>query len=99
MKQNIEVIDLDKKEYFELKLMQCGHIGYAQTKDGKPYCLICDCSKVAKDQSKISKVIVGRKAKCMYCDKFENSSYNLPFFQPRPDKDYDLYYCGCGGWD
>jgi hypothetical protein len=27
------------------------------------------------------------------------SSNSLPFFQPRPDEDFDTYYCGCRGWD
>ena len=27
------------------------------------------------------------------------SSSDLWFFEHRPDEEYDLYYCGCWGWD
>jgi len=27
------------------------------------------------------------------------SKTNLPFFEHKPDKDYDEFYCGCWGWD
>lgn len=26
------------------------------------------------------------------------SSFDLPFFEHRPDREYDDYYCGCWGW-
>lgn len=84
-----------------LKLMECGHIGYAETKDGKPYCPICDCDKVVDDDFKVD--LTGRKAKCWHCGNIVDSSYKLPFFEPKekfnPKSEYDSYYCGCGGWD
>jgi hypothetical protein len=39
-----------------------------------------------------------RVAKCTSCGLISNSQDDLPFFQPTPEKDYDLYYCGCRGW-
>jgi len=27
------------------------------------------------------------------------SRWGLPFFEHRPDKDEDAFYCGCWGWD
>jgi hypothetical protein len=30
---------------------------------------------------------------------FAPSSVNLPFFEHRPDKPNDIYFCGCMGWD
>ena len=27
------------------------------------------------------------------------SANPLPFFRPRPDAEFDSYYCGCYGWD
>lgn len=42
----------------------------------------------------------GRTAKCCYrCGSMESSKPSLPFFEYRPDKEYDSYYCGCFGWD
>jgi len=29
----------------------------------------------------------------------EPSDTNLPFFEYKPDKEYDVFYCGCHGWD
>ena len=41
----------------------------------------------------------GREAKCPDCGRYDSSRPNLPFFEYSPDKEYDLYYCGCYGWD
>ncbi len=42
---------------------------------------------------------VTRRAECAHCDTTEPSSKsNLAFFEARPDRDTDLYYCGCWGW-
>lgn len=30
---------------------------------------------------------------------FAPSSTNLPFFEHKPDKPFDEYFCGCWGWD
>lgn len=41
----------------------------------------------------------GRVAKCIDCGKTKPSNENLPFFERRPNKEYDIFYCGCYGWD
>lgn len=57
----------------------------------------------------------GRTARCMYFGKevYKNecgecrgicthevpSKLNLAFFESRPDKEYDGFYCGCHSWD
>ena len=41
----------------------------------------------------------GRKARCAWCNKKTDSCWDLPFFEYKPNKEYDEYYCGCGGWD
>jgi hypothetical protein len=49
----------------------------------------------------------GRKARCDYWrskDKHQpgdevDSKWSLAFFEYRPDKEYDKYYCGCFGWN
>lgn len=42
-----------------------------------------------------------RLAKCSYgCSTSTvESNPDLAFFQPKPDEDFDRYYCGCYGWD
>lgn len=76
-------------------LMKCGHVANSVTADGKPFCVICGCENVAIKTYELE----GRKARCSYCGKTVESNLNLPFFEFRPDKEYDSYYCGCGGWD
>ena len=61
------------------------------------------------------KVQEGRKARCAYASpgrygaqggSFEKgfhgvkpSDQNLAFFESKPNEAYDIYYCGCFGWD
>ena len=81
-------------------LMKCGHIGYAKDKDGNPCCAICagstpDAFIVEDNQPNLA----GRKARCLYCGSLKDSSPDLPFFEYRPDRKFDGYYCGCKGWN
>ena len=83
------------------RLMKCGHVGYGETTDGKPYCLICNCDKVSEKEIPD---LTGRKAKCTNCWNMKDSSFKLPFFEMRKnyneeDGYFDSYYCGCMGWD
>lgn len=50
----------------------------------------------------------GRGAnECPVCDRQSGnacrcerpSSIDLPFFEWKPDEEFDLFYCGCHGWD
>ena len=84
-------------------LMKCGHIAQATDFEGKPVCAICapydkgvTVDKVIKDEKD---GLEGRKARCSWCGHTTESRWNLPFFEYRPDKDTDSFYCGCGGWD
>lgn len=74
--------------------MKCGHVANA-TCNGKPCCIICDCFEVATEKPNLD----GRMAKCAECNNTTPSKETLPFFQHRPDKEFDEYYCGCWGWD
>ncbi len=74
--------------------MKCGHTANSTCND-KPYCVICDCAEVSENTPSLA----GRKARCWCCDKLVDSNFNLPFFEHRPDREYDSYYCGCGGWE
>lgn len=41
-----------------------------------------------------------RKARCAYCAREAQSDVeHLAFFEYRPAKEFDMYYCGCRGWD
>ena len=76
-------------------LMKCGHIANGTTIDGKPYCVICNCGEIADKKPNLN----GRKAKCFYCGKITESNENLPFFEYKPNEEFDFYYDGCFGWD
>lgn len=84
----------DKSIPSDKPLMKCGHSANATSND-KPICVICGCDELADFQPNLT----GRKAKCSYCKKEADSNVNLPFFEYKPDKEYDEYYCGCYGWD
>lgn len=43
--------------------------------------------------------LTGRKARCSYCGSLRDSSPNLPFFEYKPDREFDRFYDGCKGWD
>lgn len=83
-------------------LMQCGHVANATNGKGEAVCVICDCEKVVSECSG-TKGLEGRFAICSQHKREINtpvpSRWELPFFEYRPDKEYDLYYCGCYGWD
>ncbi|MCQ2270956.1 MAG: hypothetical protein MJZ52_07005 [Bacteroidales bacterium] len=83
-------------------LMKCGHVANATTNTGKPCCVICapDVNSMAiEKECEGTDGLEGRIAKCSYCSKETTSRWSLPFFNYRPTKNNDEYYCGCGGWD
>lgn len=81
-------------------MMKCGHAANAVDKDGNPCCAICagytpDAFIVEDKEIDLT----GRKARCLDCGSLKDSSPDLPFFEYRPDRKFDGYYCGCKGWD
>lgn len=84
-------------------LMKCGHVANAIDKNGKPVCAICapnvDGVTVGRAIDSETGGLEGRKARCSWCSHTTDSRWNLPFFEYRPDKETDSYYCGCGGGD
>lgn len=79
-------------------MMKCGHTANAVSiRDGQkiPYCIICGCATIEPNKP----VLTGRKAKCIWCDQIRESDDHLPYFEYKPNSDFDSYYCGCGGWD
>ena len=98
------------KEYKEGEkppLMKCGCVAQATTIiKGKKYWLCALHYKISDTttEDSIEPVEVvpdlsNRKALCPYCKKTKPSSTNLAFFEYRLDKETDIYYCGCRGWD
>lgn len=87
----------------EYPLMQCGHVAQGKLEDGKPICVICAGNPQAEMVDKDTPDLTGRTAFCSGC-KYpvatrKPSSFELPFFQHRPDRKSDTFYCGCWGWD
>lgn len=83
------------KEY----LMKCGHVSNAITGEGNPACAICGCQNIDREVSN-TEGLEGRFAVCDECRKTKvPSRWGLPFFEYRPDRDTDKFYCGCWGWD
>ena len=83
--------------------MACGHVSNAVDEQGKPCCLIClglkpGATKVVREVEGTDG-LKGRKAKCPYCGKTTNSNWSLPFFEYKPNEEFDEYYDGCFGWD
>ena len=83
-------------------LMKCGHTANSVFKyngEYKPCCAICfGITNDAVEEVELQS-LENRKAKCSWCGKEVDSRYSLPFFKHKPDKEYDTFYCGCGGWN
>ena len=80
-------------------MMKCGHAANAKTADGRPCCAICAGLTDEAYEAVPPPPLEGRKAVCSACGKKTDSRLELPFFEYRPDKETDMYYCGCFGWD
>lgn len=84
-------------------LMKCGHIANA-VENGKPICAICIGIKEGAREVESYLVsgtvgIEGRMAKCEWCGTIITSEWELPFFEYKPNEEFDSFYCGCIGWD
>lgn len=81
--------------------MKCGCAASGvDTKTGKPVC--CVHSGLTPDAAIVAPTpdLTGRFAHCAYGPHARvPSSTDLAFFEHRPDKPEDIYYCGCYGWD
>lgn len=109
VKKSYKIIDFEnqmcynkstKEVVMKKYLMQCGHVAQGTTEDGKPVCVICfgidpKATEVAEELPDLT----GRKARCPYCRKTRDSSFDLPFFDYKKDSEEDEFYDGCLGWD
>lgn len=83
-------------------MMKCGHAANAvRTGTNEPICVICIGIHPGADQVDDNPPnLTGRKACCAYGKHaIVDSTPNLAFFEHKPDKEMDEYYCGCHGWD
>lgn len=81
-------------------MMKCGHAANAYTTEGKPCCVICSGIRPGADEiDEHPPTLTGRLAKCPYCPRKEPSSPRLAFFEHQPKSEFDVFYCGCRGWD
>jgi hypothetical protein len=61
-----------------------------------PGCGVHRCTEPHQDPPSLE----GRTAFCAYGRHGERpSSTALAFFESHPDREHDVYYCGCFGWD
>lgn len=109
VKKSYKIIDFEnqmcynkstKEVVMKKYLMQCGHVAQATDENGKPVCVIClgidpKATEVAEELPDLA----GRKARCPYCRKTRDSSFDLPFFEYKKDSEEDQFYDGCFGWD
>jgi len=87
-------------------LMACGHTAQGQRQDGSEVCVICVGSHPGADvPASTTPDLTGRKAVCgshrgpTPAAGWPDSSLRLAFFEYRPLRNNDEYYCGCWGWD
>lgn len=88
-------------ELQKTRLMACGCSSNAYMWDKNqeryvPSCAVHGVTEIALEPP----TLTGRQARCsMGCKKTRASNLNLAFFEYRSGKEFDLYYCGCRGWD
>jgi hypothetical protein len=80
-------------------MMECGHAANATDSKGNPTCVICIGFKAGATKVVATPNLEGRTAMCTYCKVQEPSSMALAFFEHRPERDKDSFYCGCRGFD
>lgn len=83
-------------------LMKCGHRAQgALEKTGKPVCVICyplnpnaiiEEDKMPPLEDRVSKCTCGNTRPSIEWER-------LAYFEFLPNRDHDIYYCGCCGWD
>lgn len=83
-----------------MPMMKCGHTSQATRGDGRPSCVICvGINPGAEVVDDAPAPLDGRNATCCYCKASKPSSPDLAFFESRPSRTTDDFYCGCRGWD
>jgi len=74
----------------------CSRLNGVEYNPPIPSCITHDCIEVAPAAPDLT----GRVATCgLNCKSQRPSSLDLAFFEYRPNREMDSYYCGCRGWD
>jgi hypothetical protein len=82
-----------------MPMMKCGHAANGTTHSGKPCCVICAGIHPGADVVVDEPDLTGRVAKCSDCGCEVKSDMGLPFFEYRPTRKFDVFYCGCRGFE
>lgn len=82
-------------------MMKCGHTANGKNEKKEPICVMCTLAGKPEGEELAEETpdLTGRIARCKTCGKETKSSTALPFFEHRPGREKDGYYCGCFGWD
>lgn len=85
-------------------MMKCGHAANGETLPERlPVCVICVGLNAGANQVAEFPDLENRRARCTYygskCQSEIESSLDLAFFELRPEKEFDEFYCGCWGWN
>lgn len=73
-----------------VRLARCNRYGSRTRRTGRA-ATHCECRECAK--------AIDREINLGVCQCERPSSPDLAFFQARPDREFDEFYCGCFGWD
>lgn len=84
-------------------MMKCGCAANGTNSKGEPVCVVHAALTPDAEVPVLAPDLEGRHARCGYyggkCKSERPSSLALAFFQHRPAAPFDLYYCGCYGWE
>ena len=92
IKTAIKRIFSDAPKYI---LMRCGHVASTVDSNNNPVCATCYGLTRNAEIVVLSPDLTKRKARCSYCLQPTDSAIELSHFEYRPNKSFDLYYCGC----
>lgn len=73
-----------------VRMARCNRYGLKTRRTGRASSH-CECGVCAQ--------AIDRDINLGVCQCERPSSSRLAFFQTRPDREFDEFYCGCAGWD
>ncbi len=84
-----------------MQVMKCGHRANG-TSGNRTCCVGCAMNgddRAFEEETEVPD-LSGRMAMCCYGEHGKvAASFNLAFFEQKPNDEFDRYYCGCFGWD
>ncbi len=79
-------------------MLKCGHRANSRI-EGKPACVICCGIKEGYKEIAEEPDLSDRECICPMCKKIVPSTEAIAFFEHIPNKEYDVHYDGCCGWN